>query len=137
MIRQHIWFRIALILGIVLLLSGIAGWWVIREIDSWAASTPSSGARATTERLLTAAQTAQTSSLPSEFQSFGIDPLCWMFLKRAMTIPHQQPEISVVENGNPAFRDDDLIVTINFKEQRSVRLLFLAGGVVDCTTSGQ
>jgi hypothetical protein len=131
--QRRLWLIVVGSVSVVLLVGAFGIWWLWHELDTWAAITPQDGARLHTEQLLTAAQAQPTGSLPQQFQTEDIDPDCWAFLQTAMAARPPQPRIAVAENGTPAYRDDDLSVIITFHDRRTVRLLYLAGGVVDCT----
>jgi hypothetical protein len=131
--QRRLWLIVVGSVSAALLVGAVGIWWLWHELDTWAATTPQDGARIHTERLLTAAQAYPTGSLPQQFQTEDIDPDCWAFLQTVMAVRQPQPRITVAENGTPAYRDDDLSVIITFHDRRTVRLLYLAGGVVDCT----
>jgi hypothetical protein len=132
--KRQLWLIAAVSVSGTLLVCALGARWLWHELDAWAAATPQKAARLRTERLLAAAQAKPTGPLPTQFQTDGIDPNCWGFLQTVMAIRQPQPHISVAENGTPGYRDDDLSVTITFTGGGAVHLLYLAGGIVDCTT---
>jgi hypothetical protein len=135
--KRRYWIKAIASVSGMLLLCTLTIVWLRYELDAWADATPQNIARRRTEYLLAMAQANPTGAIPTQFRTEGVDMRCWSFLQDAMAVP-PRPTIHVAPNGTPVygasvFREDDLVATITFNDGGMVRLLYLAGGIVDCT----